>query len=96
LPRAAVLTFLTDLADALDGFVSGVEQYLASGVESSRPLAELALQHGIAVRRASLNWARSALTALAEPSPGTLEPDPGTPEQAGQSTSKLFLRPSRT
>jgi DNA-binding PadR family transcriptional regulator len=96
LPRAAVLTFLTDLADALDGFVSGVEQYLASGVESSRPLAELALQHGIAVRRTSLNWARSALATLAEPGPGTLEPGPGTPEHAGQSTSKLFLRPSRT
>lgn len=89
LPRAAVLTFLADLADALDGLVSGVERYLASGVESSRPLAELALQHGIAVHRTSLSWARSALAALAEPSPGT-------PEPAGQSASKLFLRPSRT
>jgi hypothetical protein len=93
--RAAVLTFLADLADALDGFVSGVERYLASGVESSRPLAELALQRGIAVRRTSLNWARSALAALAEPGPGTPEPGPGKPDPS-QSTSKLFLRPSRT
>jgi len=28
--------------------------------------AELALEHGIAVRRASLDWTRSAVTALAE------------------------------
>ena len=50
--RCLQLTALTPpesvLADALDGFVSGMEQYLASGVQSARRHAELALGHGIA------------------------------------------------
>jgi DNA-binding PadR family transcriptional regulator len=71
LPRAAVLAFLKDLADALDGFLSGLEQYLASGAQSSRRHSELALEHGIAMHRASLEWARSAMAALAEPAPET-------------------------
>ena len=66
LEREEVLAFLKGLADALDGFVSGMEQYLASGAQSARRHAELALVHGIAVHRASLEWARSAMTALAE------------------------------
>jgi DNA-binding PadR family transcriptional regulator len=86
LPRQAVLAFLNDLANALDAFVSVIERYVASGAQSGRPHAELALEHGIAVHRASLEWARSALK--------TLEPrDAGN---SGQSASKLFLRPSRT
>jgi hypothetical protein len=47
-----------------------MERYLASGTQSSRPHAELALQHGIAMHRASLEWTRTALAALAEPSSG--------------------------
>jgi PadR family transcriptional regulator, regulatory protein AphA len=62
-----VLAFLKSLADALDSFVSGVERYLASGAQASRRHAELALQHGIAMHRASLEWARSAMAALAGP-----------------------------
>ena len=87
LPRAAVLAFLTDLGKALDAFVSAMERYLASGVQSGRPHAELAIEHGIAVHRASLEWTRSALAALTETE---------APVQAAQSRSKLFLRPSRT
>jgi len=68
LEREEVLAFLKGLADALDGFVSGVEQYVASGAQSARRHAELALEHGIAVHRASLEWTRSAMAALAEPS----------------------------
>ncbi len=63
-----VLAFLKGLADALDGFVSGVEQYVASGAQSARRHAELALEHGIAVHRASLEWTRSAVAALTDPS----------------------------
>jgi DNA-binding PadR family transcriptional regulator len=74
LGRAAVLAFLSDLADALDSFVSGMEQYLASGAQSSQRHAELALQHGIAIHRASLEWARSALAALARPAPARTSP----------------------
>jgi DNA-binding PadR family transcriptional regulator len=66
LPQAAVLAFLKELADALDSFVSGMEQYATSEAQSSRRHAELALGHGIAVHRASLEWARSAMAALAE------------------------------
>ena len=50
-------------------FVSGMERYVASGVQSGRRHAELALEHGIAVHRASLEWTRSAIAALAEPAP---------------------------
>lgn len=67
LERTEVLAFLKALVDALDGFVSGMARYLASGAESSRRHGELALEHGIAVHQASLDWARSALTAMAEP-----------------------------
>jgi hypothetical protein len=70
LSRADVLAFLKSLADALDGFVSGMEQYVASGLQASRPHAQLALEHGIAIRRASLQWTRSALAALTEPASG--------------------------
>jgi hypothetical protein len=43
------------------------ERYLASGAQSGRPHAELAIEHGIAVHRASLEWDRSALQALSGP-----------------------------
>ncbi len=65
LGRAAVLAFLSDLADALDGYVCGLEQYVASGVPSPQRHAGLALEHGIAMHRASLEWARAAMAALA-------------------------------
>jgi DNA-binding PadR family transcriptional regulator len=70
LPREAVLAFLADLADALEGFVSGVEQFVASGTGQSLPRhAVLALEHGIVMHRASLEWARSAAAALTEQHP---------------------------
>jgi len=81
LPRAAVRAFLADLADALDSFVTAMEHYLASGAQAGKPHAELALKHGIAVHRASLEWARQASKTLAA---------------EHQSRSKLFFRPSRT
>jgi hypothetical protein len=68
--HAAVRTFLKDPADPLDSFVSGMEQYLASGAQSSQWHAEPALEHGIAVHRASLEWIRSVVAALAEPASG--------------------------
>jgi DNA-binding PadR family transcriptional regulator len=66
LPREAVLAFLRDLAEALETFVTAMERYVASGVQSGRPHAELAIKHGIAVHRASLDWTRSALAVLTE------------------------------
>ena len=69
LEREEILAFLTGLAEALEGFVSGLEQYVASGVQAARRHPHLALEHGLAVHRASLDWARSAVAALAEPEP---------------------------
>jgi len=63
--RTTILAFLRDLAEALEVFVAGVEQYLGSGAESSRQHAQLALKHGIVVHRASLEWARSTMALLA-------------------------------
>jgi DNA-binding PadR family transcriptional regulator len=69
LPPEDVLAFLAGLAAALGTFVSGMEEYLASGAQSSSPHAELALVHGIAVHRASLAWAHSAAARLRRGAP---------------------------
>src|ERR1700722_13107963 len=39
LPRAAIRAFLEDLENALDTFVTAMEHYLASGVQSHKPHA---------------------------------------------------------
>ena len=72
LDREEVLAFLESLADALEGFVSGLERYIASGRPSHLRLAALALEHGVAVHQASLDWARSTMVELAggEETPG--------------------------
>jgi hypothetical protein len=72
LERAEVIAFLTDLGDALDGFVTGVEQYAASRQGTLGQHALLALEHGIATHRASLEWVRSAMAALGETSDAAL------------------------
>lgn len=59
-----VQAFLKSLAGALDGFVAGLERYVASGAQAARRHAQLALRHGIAVHRASLDWTRAALAEL--------------------------------
>jgi DNA-binding PadR family transcriptional regulator len=64
LPREEVLAFLSSLAAALDGFVSDMEGYIASADRAESPLRLMALDHGIAVHRASLAWTRSALAEL--------------------------------
>ena len=55
---------VADLGDALDGFVRGMEQFAASRQGTLREHALLALEHGIAIHRASLEWVRSAMAAL--------------------------------
>jgi hypothetical protein len=76
LEREEVIAFLSSLADALEGFVTGMEQYVASGAQSARRHAVLALEHGIAMHRASLYWARSAIATLAT-RPGASGSPPG-------------------
>ena len=69
LERAEVIAFLADLGGALDGFVRGMEQFVAlrQGVLGEHAL--LAVEHGIVIHRASLEWVRSAMAALGETSP---------------------------
>jgi DNA-binding PadR family transcriptional regulator len=57
--------FLEDLADALEDFVATMERFLQGPSAPAARNARLALEHGIAVHQASLDWARSTLTALA-------------------------------
>jgi DNA-binding PadR family transcriptional regulator len=66
LERAEVIAFLADLGHALDGFVRGMEQFTASRQGTLGGHALLALEHGIAIHRASLEWVGSALAALGE------------------------------
>jgi DNA-binding PadR family transcriptional regulator len=76
LERAEVIAFLADLGDALDGFVRGIEQFVAARQEALGQHAVLALEHGIAIHRASLEWVRSAMAALGETSSVTPRPWP--------------------
>lgn len=64
---AEVQDFLRSLAVAIEAFVAGIERYLASEAVAGRRHGLLALEHGIAVHRASAAWARSALAALESP-----------------------------
>jgi DNA-binding PadR family transcriptional regulator len=64
LPPEEARAFLADFADALGRFVDGLEGYVASGAAPATPHTTLALQHGIAIHRASLVWAREALREI--------------------------------
>src|SRR5215470_8879021 len=56
-PPHEVLTFLQNLADALTAFTTELEQYAAATHMPGRH-PRLALDHGLAVHRASLRWAK--------------------------------------
>ena len=64
-PREEVLAFLHNLADALAAFTAQLEQYAAAADLGGRH-PRLALDHGLAVHRASLQWAEQAIAALSE------------------------------
>jgi DNA-binding PadR family transcriptional regulator len=58
-----VHAFLMDLTNALEAFLQGLERFVATNrLPGHHP--GLALEHGIAVHRASLNWAQSAMAIL--------------------------------
>lgn len=80
--RKEVIAFLDGLADALESFISGMERFIASGAPSRPRLAVLALEHGVAVHQASLDWARSARAELGRPAPADAG-DLGGPGQPG-------------
>jgi hypothetical protein len=58
-----LLTFLQGLADALAVFTAGLERYRAAADLGDRH-PRLALDHLLAVHRASLRWADDAIAAL--------------------------------
>ena len=63
LPEEKVIAFLQSLADALAAFIEQLERYAAAAGLSDR-YPGLALDHGIAVHRASLRWAENTVAAL--------------------------------
>jgi DNA-binding PadR family transcriptional regulator len=68
--REEVLGFLGRLKDTLAAFTAGLERYAAASQhDTGHP--RLAMEHGLAVHRASLQWADHAIEALrAAPAPG--------------------------
>ncbi|HWG01346.1 MAG TPA: PadR family transcriptional regulator [Trebonia sp.] len=63
--RAEVLGFLGDLRDALAAFTAGLAKHSeAMADDPGHSHARLALEHGLAVHRASLGWAEHAIAAL--------------------------------
>jgi DNA-binding PadR family transcriptional regulator len=60
------LTFLRGLADALTVFIEGLEQY-ATAADLGTRYSRLALDHGLSVHRASLEWAERTIAALSAP-----------------------------
>ena len=63
LPPEEVLTFLQDLADALAALTTQLERY-AEVPDLTARHPRLALDHGLAVHRASLRWTERTITAL--------------------------------
>ena len=63
LPPEEVLTFLQNLADTLAALTEQLERFTAAaGFPDRHP--RLALDHGIAIHRASLRWAERTIAAL--------------------------------
>lgn len=63
LPRPDVLAFLSQLAGAQEEFIASIEDYLDTAqLEGAHP--RLALEHGLAVHRASLAWTKAAAADL--------------------------------
>jgi DNA-binding PadR family transcriptional regulator len=63
LTRLEVLAYLSDLRDALAALVAELERYTQAAAFEGRHPA-LALDHGVQVHRASLDWAENAITSL--------------------------------
>jgi len=64
LPAGEVLGFLASLRTALAGLVATLEQAAAGPDLAASPAARLAVEHGLAVHRASLAWTGQAISTL--------------------------------
>ncbi len=70
-PAEEVVGFLRSFADALAEFTGGLEQYTATDLGTS--YARLALRHGLAVHRASLEWAEQTIRELSATANGSAQ-----------------------
>ncbi len=68
LTRAEVMEFLVQLRDGLRQFNDSMRQFLDQAQLPGRHPA-LAIQHGIAVHQASLDWVEATIAQLSEPDP---------------------------
>jgi DNA-binding PadR family transcriptional regulator len=98
LPPDEVRAFLVDLASALEAVAENIEHYVASTPLPGRHPA-LALEHGLVVHRASLEWARNAEAALAEHvldvGRGERRKESGPATAAGRKRTDPLLRAER-
>lgn len=69
---AEVVAFLRSFADALAEFTSGLEHYMADADPGTRH-ARLALDHGLAVHLASLQWAEHTIRELSAAADGSAQ-----------------------
>jgi len=79
LSTGEVLTFLQNLAGALAALTTQLEQY-SGGADLTDRHPRLAIDHGLAVHRASLRWAENTIEALRQEPVGPA-PDGSTPER---------------
>jgi PadR family transcriptional regulator AphA len=70
-PAEEVVGFLRSFADALAEFTGGLEQYTATDLGTRH--ARLALRHGLAVHRASLQWAEQTIRELSATANGSAQ-----------------------
>jgi DNA-binding PadR family transcriptional regulator len=68
LSEEAVAGFLDSLRAALAGLVAALERQVDATDVGANPYAGLAIEHGLAVHRASLAWTEQAMTRLADSS----------------------------
>ena len=71
LPRAEVLAFLAGLEHALATLTADLERY-AAGPPPGGLHPGLALDHGLAVHRASLDWVQRAIATLGREAAATV------------------------
>jgi PadR family transcriptional regulator AphA len=70
LPEDEVIEFLAGLRNSLSVFVASLEQSATASVDAGgNPYAGLAVEHGLAVYRASLAWTDQAIARLASAAP---------------------------
>lgn len=69
--RDEVLSYLDDLREALASLTAGLERYAAAPDTDGPRHPRLALDHGIAVHRASLEWTERAIAALQAAAPAS-------------------------